>query len=165
MVPFCRNRHCTPLRLLRRATYERHQSTSAALSTDRQNCTASLPSFIDAKMPSLPPTPPADHRARPVHHRAIQQLSLRQVDFVLRIPQLGRAKVPLRGAMFTREGVPKAHCSFTVFAFYLSSTWDGSRWSSSYRHNSFHYFIVLITAFHVRPSIRRFYRAVMSLEY
>ena len=104
MVPFCRNRHCTPLRLLRRATYQRHQSTSAALSTDRQNRTASLPSFIDAKMPSLPPTPPAGHQARPVHHRAIQQLSIHQVVFALRIPQLGRAKVPLRGAVVTREG-------------------------------------------------------------
>jgi len=96
--------HLRLLVVLRRATYERHQSTSAAFSTDRQNRTASLPSFIDAKMPSLLPTPPPDHQARPVHHRAIQQLSIRQVFFGLRIPQLGRAKVPPRGVMVTREG-------------------------------------------------------------
>ena len=75
-----------------------------------------LPSFIDVKMPSLPPTPPADHQARPVHHRAIQQLSIRQVVFALRIPQLGRAKVPLRGAMVTRE---RSSTQGSLFIYYV----------------------------------------------
>ena len=64
---------------------------------------------------------------------------------------------------WSRERVqaPKVRCSFTLFAYYPSTTCDGSCWPSSFIYNPFHYIIVLIITFHVRPQSEGFIQPVL----